>query len=472
MDLLQENPIKENKTKKLRNSLIVVGVLIVILIIAAIGIYIYSLQVAKDQFKVYVDGTRVSSIENNEVFYLRDDKMFVSINDIANVIGYRVYNGEYRQYSEDTTSGYATNSKELVTFSAGATSIRKYPQLGNSESQQFELDEAILARGSKLYMSQQGLARAFNLVFVYNKNTNTVQITTLPYLSASYEKNVTNCSLSESKLSEEIIFNNQKALLYNLIVVKDANTGLFGVSMSENGTVKNVITERYTSVEFIEGINDFIVKTDDGKYGIIGNDGITKVKPQYTNIQEIDKDEGLYLVESNGKPGVVNQSGKIIIYQDFDGIGLEGTITDGNVTNRYLLYGSVIPVQKNKKWGLYNKNGEQILPVEYDGIGCSINVNQTNSVGVTLIPEMDEAIVISKDEKVDNNTVKKYGIVSSTGNSLINIVADSVYATTLQNKTTYYVNVQNQVIDIVNFWLENRQNVEKDYVGKEQETEN
>ena len=48
MDLLEENPMKENKTKKLRNSLIVVVVLIVILVIAAAGIYVYSIKVAKD----------------------------------------------------------------------------------------------------------------------------------------------------------------------------------------------------------------------------------------------------------------------------------------------------------------------------------------------------------------------------------------------------------------------------------------
>ena len=39
---------------------------------------------------------------------------------------------------------------------------------------------------------------------------------------------------------------------------------------------------------------------------------------------------------------------------------------------------------------------------------------------------------------------------------MVNIVADSAYATTLENKTTYYLNVQNQVIDIVNFWYEQK----------------
>ena len=78
-----------------------------------------------------------------------------------------------------------------------------------------------------------------------------------------------------------------------------------------------------------------------------------------------------------------------------------------------------------------------------------------------------EGIVIEKDQVVGRDTVKKYGIVSATGASLINIVADSAYATTIANKTTYYVNVQNEEIDIVSFWLDNKESVDKDYVGKE-----
>ena len=97
------------------------------------------------------------------------------------------------------------------------------------------------------------------------------------------------------------------------------------------------------------------------------------VSLQLSALAEIDKDEGLYLVESNSKPGVVNQSGKIIVYQDYDQIGLDGTISDGNVTNRYLLYGSIIPIRKDKKWGLIDKNGDTILTsYTYDANGNTI----------------------------------------------------------------------------------------------------
>ena len=153
------------------------------------------------------------------------------------------------------------------------------------------------------------------------------------------------------------------------------------------------------------------------------------------------------MVTSNNKQGVINQNGKIIVYQDYDQIGLDD-VNDSNVTNKYLLYKNCIPVCANKKRGLIDKNGNSILPVEYDGIGCKLNTNQINTTGTVLIPEL-EGIVVEKDSKVGNTMVKKYGVVSSTGDKIVNIVADSAYSTTIENKTTYYLTVENRSIDIV-----------------------
>lgn len=471
MDLIQENPVKENKTKKLKTSLIIIFVLIAILIIVAIVIYVFSRKVAEDQFKVFLDGTRSYDMAKENIFLIEDGKVYTSIKAIAPHIGYTIYNGEYKQYSEDTTNCYATNQKEIVTFSTGKDSIRKYPQLGQSESQSFDLSEEITTRGNTMYICEDGLERAFNLSLSYDINENSVTIYTLPYLTSVYEKQITNASLTKSELSDSIIFNNEKALLYNYVVIKDKSNGLFGVALYKDGTTSTVITERYKSVEFIEGINDFIVVSTDNKYGIIGSDGITKVKPAYDMIQEIDKDIGLYLVSSNGKQGVINQNGKIIVYQDYDKVGLDGEIQDINVTNRYLLYNNCIPVQLNKKWGLIDKNGEVILPLEYDGIGCQLDSNQTNTTGIVLIPEL-KGIVIERDFINESDTIRKYGVIDSTGTGIVNIVADSAYATTISNKTTYYLNIQNQIIDIVSYYYEHKDEAEKDYVNKQQQALN
>ena len=292
MNLMQDEDLKEDKIKKLRNSLILVTILASVLIIAAIVIFVYSQKVSKQQFKVILDGTYNSKLSTTEssVFSIENGKGYTSIKGIAPHIGYTIYNGEYKQYSEDTTSCYASNSKEIVTFSSGADNLKKYPLLGQGEAQSFSIDEKIMARGNNLFISQAGLQRAFNITITYNQNENTVTINTLPYLVTLYEKAITNASLSKNDLGDRILFNNQKALLSNLIVVLDENTKLYGVASYSNNTTSMVITERYKSVEFVEGIDDFIVQTEDRKYGIIGKDGITKVRPAYDQIQELDKD--------------------------------------------------------------------------------------------------------------------------------------------------------------------------------------
>lgn len=324
-----------------------------------------------------------------------------------------------------------------------------------------------MLKGENLYISSKGLSRAFNLNISYDASTNTVIIQTLPYLTTYYEGAITTASLEKSKFSDQVKFNNEKAILNNLIVVQDEGTTLYGVDLiSSNGTLNSVISPRYTQVEYMEGTEDFIVTTEDKKVGIIGSDGITKVRPDYDKIEIIDKDAGLYLVTSSNKQGVINSNGKIIIHQDYDTIGLSAnSYDDANVTNRYLLFGNAIPVSLNEKWGLIDKNGETIVPVEYDGIGCKEvpDTGNRNTNSVVVIPDIKGIVIEVDDGNQNNSTVtRKYGIISNLGEPMINIVLDNVYSTTIADVTTYYVTFQNQALDIVNWWYEeqSRQNNE------------
>ncbi len=336
-----------------------------------------------------------------------------------------------------------------------------------------------MLKGENLYISSKGLSRAFNLNISYDDSTNTVIIQTLPYLTTYYEGAIANASLEKSNFSDQVKFNNEKAILNNLIVVQDEGTTLYGVNLiSSNGTINSVITPRYTQVEYMEGTEDFIVTTEDKKVGIIGSDGITKVRPDYDKIEIIDKNAGLYLVTSSNKQGVINSNGKIIIHQDYDTIGLNAnSYNDANVTNRYLLFGNAIPVSLNEKWGLIDKNGETIVPVEYDGIGCRDvpNTGNRNTSSVVVIPDIKGIVVEVDNANQNNNTVtRKYGIVSNLGEPMINIVLDNVYSTTIADVTTYYVTFQNQALDIVNWWYEeqSKQNNENESQNNDNIQEN
>lgn len=454
MDLLDNVP--ENKTQKVSKFkiwFIIVMILIILLIISAAVIWIYSQRIASTQFKFELDGIRQNNYSSN-LFVFQNNKVYISIREIAGLLGYNVFNGGYGEYTEDKTKCYINNSKEIVSFEANSNKIYKYNAFAgeDSDSQAFTIDEPILVGGADLYISSEGLQRAFNARFDYDTTKNTVTIFSLSYLVDYYSKEITNSAITTEtcNLSESILFNNQKALLYQLVVVKDAATNEYGVASLANPTT-NIIGTRYKSVEFMEGSNDFIVKTSGEKMGIIGSDGITKVRLEYDDIKELDKNLGLYLVTSNQKQGVVNRNGKIIVYQDYDSIGLPNTLNDMNVKNKYILMDNCIPVQRGEKWGLVDINGNEIVPVQYDGFGCDADTSvDSRYTDVIIIPELN-GIVVELDEVNNNTRTKKYGVITSDGNLFINIVLDNVYALTTQGETTYYASFQGQILDLVDF---------------------
>lgn len=453
MDLMDTIPENNKKVTKIKLWFIIVIVLIVLLIFVAIGIWLYSQSIMKNQFKFYIDGKSQTGYSEN-MFLFEGDNVYISIKNIAPLLGYTVYNGGYGQYTEDKTKCYVTNSKEAVSFETNSSKMYKYNviETDNSEGQSFNINEPVKSVGTDLYITSDGLARAFNVMFSRDTTKNSISIFTLPYLADYYSQSIQNAAIIEGKndFSEKVLYNNQKAVLYNMMVVQDSESEQYGVVTLDNPT-NPIIGIRYASIEFIEGSNDFIVKTKDGKVGIIGSDGVTKVKLEYDQISEIDKNLGLYLVTTNGKQGVVNKNGKVIVYQDYDQIGLPNTINDENVTNKYILFDNCIPVKRNNLWGLIDINGNQILPIEYDGIGSVAN-KQTDSRAsdVLIIPDID-GIVVEKDEINQNSRIKKYGVVKSDGTLIINIVLDTIYSITSQEKTTYYGSVQNQIIDLVDF---------------------
>ena len=459
MDLIPENPIQEKKTSKAKISFIIVIILIVILLIVAISIWLYTEKLKSELFKVNIDNIYNSKASSEEgLFLFENGKVYTSISNICSYIGYNYYPGGYGQYTEDKTKCYVSNSKEIVTLSSGSNEIVKYP-LDNSQSQNFQIDEEVVLRGQKLYISESGLEKSFNLLLDYYSDSNTLNITTLPYLTATYEEIFPEASIERSEFSDSVKFNNEKALLNNLVVIQDEGTSLYGVALRDSTNKLNtIITTRYSQVEYMEGTSDFIITTQDNKVGIIGSDGNTKIKPDYDSINVIDKNIGLYLVSSNNKQGVINSNGKIIIHQDFDSIGLDpGSYDDPNVTNRYLLYGNCIPVKLNDKWGLIDINGEKVTEVQFDGFGCKEvgNTGVKNTNGIVIIPDIKGIVVKFNFESEDKKTlIGKYAIINALGEKMTDAIIDEAYMTTVSDVTSYYVKAQNQTIDIVNWWHE------------------
>lgn len=447
MEIIGTNISDKNQKSKKIMKIITILIIILLIISISLGIAIYFLKL--QQFKFVVDGKSIS--KSDGIFIINEDKVYVSIKDISSVIGYKYYNGGYKQYTEDTNKCYVQSDNEVCMFEKDSNKIYKTVP-DEIDYEYFSLNEPVKNINGKLYTTLEDIGKACNLATQYNKEQNRVTINTIQFLANYYTKNYDTSAVATN-------FKNQKALLYGLMVVQDVkntdkdvnsktiNYGIYSTSGEE------IVGTKYTDIEFIESTEEFIVKTSENKVGIITSKGETKVKPQYDKLKQIDKDLNLYLATNNDKQGVIEKNGKILIYLEYDKIGVDLTQFQNNdVKNPYLLYDNAIPVKQNEKWGLYDKKGNLILPIEYEGFGCISGTSSDKTLNnLLVIPDIEGIVVSKKYELEKNKTVTMYGIVNSLGKELVATGLETIYSVTNNGRDEYTMIYNGTSIDILEY---------------------
>lgn len=450
MNLLEnEQQVRRNKKMKIIMMVIVICIILLLCLSAGIMYLIYDVQ--KNMTKLVIDKKAVTKF-SPEMFLFEDDTIYISIREFAELLGYKGHNGDYT--SEDLTKGYIQNEYEEASYTLNSN--RLYKKLLNStDNEYYTLEKPVKIRDGKLYMSIEGTQIATTSLISYNAENKQFTVNTLPYLTQLYIQAFKDAAIG----NQEADFSNQKALLYNMIIVSDEDGSdnpniKYGV---KNAQGKEIIGKKYKSIKFIESTSEFIVTTDNGKMGILSSTGNTKIQPNYDEIKQIDKNLNLYLVKNNNKYGVINHNGNIVIYLEYDQIGIDTTqFASNNIKNQYLLFDNCIAVQRNKKWGFYDKTGKQIVPLQYDELGCILGTqaNKSNN-NLIVIPEY-EAIVVGVQK--ENGNVQ-YGLINSLGKELIPCVLDTVYSVTSSGQDSYWMeqtrnnrNVRRDVIE----WLQEK----------------
>lgn len=433
-DLIGNNYEPTEEQLKAKKWMKIIGVILVLLLLICIALIALMYYIKASQLKITIDGKENTKLQ--DILLIEGDEVYVPIRKFASYVGYESYSGDYKQYAEDETKCYVQSANEIASFTMNSDKIYKLLTNG-SDYEYFTINEPVKMIDGVLYTTKEGAEKAFNITFSYNKEKNDITIYTLPYLVTYWAGKFTNSAIA----GEGSSFSNQKALLYNRIIVKNADNyyGVYDLSGNE------ILGTKYASIEFIENTKEFIVTTAEKKMGIMSYNATTKISPEYDEIKQIDKDAGLYLVTNNKKQGVINNSGNIIIYLEYDQIGIDSSkYSSNNIKNQYLLYDNCIPVKRNNQWGIFDKTGKQILAVEYEDLGCSVGTGtsgtQTNNI--LLIPEY-EGIVVKKSEL--------YGLMDSTGKELLPIVLQSIYSTTSAGEETYYMVYEDQVRNVLTY---------------------
>ncbi|MCI9178189.1 MAG: hypothetical protein HFJ28_06570 [Clostridia bacterium] len=425
---------QQKNAKKWMKLITVMIVLLLVTCIALVGMMYYLKSV---QLKITLDGVQTSNLENVLIF--ENGKVYIPIRNFASYVGYESSNGDYNQdrYTEDTTKCYVKCSGEVATFSLGSNKIYKTLLDGSNDYEYYEINEPIRMINNQLCTTIEGASIAFNISMAYEIEQNRVTIFTLPYLVNYYTAQYTNAAFLEGTAS----FSNQKALLYDMVIVKNT-ANQYGVYDLNN---REILGTKYTSIKFVESTKEFIVTTAENKMGIMSHDSSTKISPEYDQIKQIDKDTGLYLVTNNNKYGVINGHGSTIIFTEYDQVGIDSTrFSNNGIQNQYLLYNNCIPVRKNNIWTIYDKTGRKITDAEYTDLGCTAgsSIPDKNASSILLIPKY-EGIVVKEGNM--------YGIIDSKGERLVPSVLSSVYSTTSEGKVTYSMIYESQEMNVITY---------------------
>lgn len=428
MNLIEESFQKKEEKKRKRATKIILGAIIFVVIII-IAIISYLVYIQSTVMRLTLNGQANEKLKNLLRFE-EDGTIYAPIKEIANYLGYESFNGEYSEKSEQPSKCYVQNENEIANFELGQNKIYKLDLTAKNENYEYVyIKNPVKAIDGVLYISTEGLEKAFNISFQYEQEKNRITIYTLPFLYEHYASKVLDYGYTEL----DGVFANQKAILNNQLVVSK-NKKQFAV-IGVDGTT--ILEPKYDNITYLVNTGDFLVENNK-KVGIISASRETKVQLIYDSIQLMDSDAGLYVAEKDKKYGVIDIRGNIKIYIENDAVGMDvSKFAQNNIKNKYILADNLIPVRKDKFWGLYDKSGNQVTEYKYDSLGYIANSNK-DALNLLVIPNYN-VLVACKD--------KKYTLVNASGSELFATIADDIYMTISGGEKHYFITVNDQKID-------------------------
>ena len=429
MNLIEENfekVPKEDKSKKISKIILISIIVLTVLIFILLGVMVY---IKQNTLRVTLDGKSNEKVKEM-LWFAEDGNVYIPIKDIAEYLGYKSYNGDYSNKSEETNKCYVQSENEVASFSLNSNKIYKIVQ-NSTNYDYYYMDQQVRAKDGKLYASIQGIETAFNTSISYNKDSKRITIYTMPYLISSYQKSI--LDLGYTEMSDE--FQDQKTILSNMLIVKNEK-GKYGVINVSNG--ESVLEAKYSKIEYMPTTGDFLIE-DNNKVGIVSNSGKTKINLLYDSIDLLDTDSNLYVVEREKKYGVVDVKGNIKITLDYDQIGIDASKFEKNdIKNKYLLAENLIPAKKGDYWGFFDKSGNKVVDFQFNSIGYIATSNKEAN-NLVVIPEYN-VVVVCKN--------KKYILVNSSGELLFGAAGfDDVYMTVSSTEKKYYMMINNKKFD-------------------------
>ena len=459
---MQEEEKKEKKKRAVVASIVLCTLLIILLIMLIMLIKYKDSQ----KLKMYINGKQ-QEISPSLLLDI-DGERYINVEQIAKKLGYTYTQGGYEQYNEDPDSCYLSNEYEIVALTADETTYTKHSEgvsklegkestiaempitvkSETGETQKYSMEKPIKLTKTGIYVPLASISEMFNTQ-VNMSNEKRIRINSLEQIVVNAKATITKLNYTEMSSDYE----NLKAIVYGLAVVGDGEN--YGVISLRDGS--EILGLKYEDITFLPNLQNFLIKTKN-TVGIFASDGSTVIKPtEYDEISVYDEENQLYLVTKEDKYGILNRLGKVIVYPDYDQIGFSTSKSRENSTNSNnnaeykILFNKCIPVKEGTKYGLYSIDGKELLPTVYDSLGCILasdsksNSDTTNSNEKSVV-EIPPAVGI-KGIVINQNDM--YGVFDvTTENIIIPCSCSKVYSITRTSKTTYYLEYNEEQINL------------------------
>ena len=183
----------------------------------------------------------------------------------------------------------------------------------------------------------------------------------------------------------------------NLIIEKDGKKGLVNTSMGEV-----IILPEYSEITTLtETYESGYIVQKDGKYGVISADAKLIFEPKYDAIKNVTSD-GNYAVVENGKTEIIDSKGNVKLDTGFEDIK---EINSDNIT-----------ITVGGLYGVIKITGDKLIDTQYDELKYIF--------GTYYIAKKDG----------------QYGVISTTGDTLV----DFKYSTMNYIKTADFIQADNE----------------------------
>lgn len=440
----------EETTKKdsdIARKIIIAMMILLIMVIMAV-VYLL-LTVKTSTFKITIDGKNASTTKE-KLLRTVDGTTYFNIQELASLLKNDYHIGEYKVYSSDTDKCYIQSKEETASFYLNSTKICKLKVNKLTDDYDvFNSEKPVIEKDNVFYAPIDAIKIGFNIKVTESESG--INITTLDQLAANIEASInpeTTADTTNEKYNIDKTFDNEKAMLYDYVVLSKSSSNLYGVITTSG---KEILPDKYTSITFLETTKEFLVKNNSGKMGIIDSNGQNKVEQAYDSIKVINNSPKLYLVQTNQKYGVLDENGKTVVYPEYDSIGADATKYK-KLQNQYVLLNKVIPVCKDKKYGLFDVTSKKVLDVSYEGIGCELVSAEIDGVNKEINPAI--AIEDCRAVVIKNNNDSGYSLFFVDEEKLTPLRVSAIYYLTSEGKDTYYMAYKGKQLDLIERLIE------------------